>query len=130
MIRLPPRSTRTDTLFPYTTLFRSLEFGRGATGLLIDEHRRPRCEDGVFVTVDADLDPPRRGQRLQLPHREGAVEIALRPEDVGAEHVVQERRALRCRPERPPLPGAGFPPRREGGPLGADAHRLGPETPL
>src|SRR3546814_13362782 len=23
-IRLPPRSTRTDTLFPYTTLFRSL----------------------------------------------------------------------------------------------------------
>src|SRR3546814_7718675 len=30
MIRLPPRSTRTDTLFPYTTLFRShrdLAFG-------------------------------------------------------------------------------------------------------
>src|SRR3546814_8086379 len=25
MIRLPPRSTRTDTLFPYTTLFRSDE---------------------------------------------------------------------------------------------------------
>src|SRR3546814_4530907 len=24
MVRLPPRSTRTDTLFPYTTLFRSL----------------------------------------------------------------------------------------------------------
>src|SRR3546814_3211169 len=27
MIRRPPRSTRTDTLFPYTTLFRSV--GRG-----------------------------------------------------------------------------------------------------
>src|SRR3546814_14905405 len=27
MIRRPPRSTRTDTLFPYTTLFRSPEFG-------------------------------------------------------------------------------------------------------
>src|SRR3546814_419695 len=26
MIRLPPRSTRTDTLFPYTTLFRSTAF--------------------------------------------------------------------------------------------------------
>src|SRR3546814_6500584 len=25
MIRRPPRSTRTDTLFPYTTLFRSYE---------------------------------------------------------------------------------------------------------
>src|SRR3546814_3576661 len=29
MIRRPPRSTRTDTLFPYTTLFRS--YGMGTT---------------------------------------------------------------------------------------------------
>src|SRR3546814_4072128 len=29
MIRRPPRSTRTDTLFPYTTLFRSLRFTCG-----------------------------------------------------------------------------------------------------
>src|SRR3546814_10718275 len=28
MIRRPPRSTRTDTLFPYTTLFRSRKTGR------------------------------------------------------------------------------------------------------
>src|SRR3546814_5297005 len=28
MIRRPPRSTRTDTLFPYTTLFRSDRFAR------------------------------------------------------------------------------------------------------
>src|SRR3546814_19509302 len=27
MVRRPPRSTRTDTLFPYTTLFRSLTTG-------------------------------------------------------------------------------------------------------
>src|SRR3546814_3194915 len=33
MIRRPPRSTRTDTLFPYTTLFRSLR------------HQSHRCED-------------------------------------------------------------------------------------
>src|SRR3546814_3696647 len=31
MVRRPPRSTRTDTLFPYTTLFRSE--GRGLAGL-------------------------------------------------------------------------------------------------
>src|SRR3546814_16521401 len=31
MIRRPPRSTRTDTLFPYTTLFRSLKID--ATGM-------------------------------------------------------------------------------------------------
>src|SRR3546814_13073755 len=28
MIRRPPRSTRTDTLFPYTTLFRSISTGQ------------------------------------------------------------------------------------------------------
>src|SRR3546814_9154893 len=30
MIRRPPRSTRTDTLFPYTTLFRSVDATRAA----------------------------------------------------------------------------------------------------
>src|SRR3546814_13317800 len=29
MLRRPPRSTRTDTLFPYTTLFRSAAVSRG-----------------------------------------------------------------------------------------------------
>src|SRR3546814_12857071 len=33
MIRRPPRSTRTDTLFPYTTLFRSLNGKRPDTFL-------------------------------------------------------------------------------------------------
>src|SRR3546814_10547157 len=32
MIRRPPRSTRTDTLFPYTTLFRSRDRGRDQGG--------------------------------------------------------------------------------------------------
>src|SRR3546814_12143470 len=34
MIRRPPRSTRTDTLFPYTTLFRSREFVQKLPGLI------------------------------------------------------------------------------------------------
>src|SRR3546814_6129580 len=38
MIRRPPRSTRTDTLFPYTTLFRSLANAHAA---------RAWCRDGV-----------------------------------------------------------------------------------
>src|SRR3546814_4897130 len=33
MIRRPPRSTRTDTLFPYTTLFRSLPRGQRHPGI-------------------------------------------------------------------------------------------------
>src|SRR3546814_19572285 len=47
MIRLPPRSKLTDTLFPYTTLFRSQYFG-GA-------QRRKR----VFLVASGgdDLDP-------------------------------------------------------------------------
>src|SRR3546814_3312430 len=32
MTRIPPRSTRTDTLFPYATLFRSRGSGTGAEG--------------------------------------------------------------------------------------------------
>src|SRR3546814_7282309 len=38
MIRRPPRSTRTDTLFPYTTLFRST---RRAIERLAHDRRRP-----------------------------------------------------------------------------------------
>src|SRR3546814_4540767 len=44
MIRRPPRSTRTDTLFPYTTLFRSAGTGRGicASGRLAAIWHRAR----------------------------------------------------------------------------------------
>src|SRR3546814_4006919 len=37
MIRPPPRSTRTDTLFPYTTLVRSLGWGEQAPTLIMLE---------------------------------------------------------------------------------------------
>src|SRR3546814_7979286 len=53
MIRRPPRSTRTDTLFPYTTLFRSrfgprqrAQLSGTARALVADAHRLPsrrRC---------------------------------------------------------------------------------------
>src|SRR3546814_17909100 len=38
MIRLPPRATRTDTLFPYTTLFRSMAAQLGG-GVSPSDHR-------------------------------------------------------------------------------------------
>src|SRR3546814_1327932 len=41
MIRRPPRSTRTDTLFPYTTLFRSAGRTRG-DGRPVQGHGDPR----------------------------------------------------------------------------------------
>src|SRR3546814_3186417 len=54
MIRRPPRSTRTDTLFPYTTLFRS-------------QHDRYRCRADVAVFPEdrqdlARIDPHRLGE--------------------------------------------------------------------
>src|SRR3546814_12612737 len=61
MIRRPPRSTRTDTLFPYTTLFRSHVARRRATG---DRHLarrfRPRSHDG-------DDPPAGRAHPARLP---------------------------------------------------------------
>src|SRR3546814_16777988 len=43
MIRRPPRSTRTDTLFPYTTLFRSMQRRhRDAVAVSGRHHRRAR----------------------------------------------------------------------------------------
>src|SRR3546814_3867715 len=52
MIRRPPRSTRTDTLFPYTTLFRSSEHPEEAADLVryltsYDEQKR-RALEGSF----------------------------------------------------------------------------------
>src|SRR3546814_9309233 len=45
MIRRPPRSTRTDTLFPYTTLFRSSMHTLNELAIfrarLLREHRQP-----------------------------------------------------------------------------------------
>src|SRR3546814_16589816 len=44
MIRRPPRSTRTDTLFPYTTLFRSLRHVADAI-LVAEQGRHLAVED-------------------------------------------------------------------------------------
>src|SRR3546814_1566038 len=54
MIRRPPRSTRTDTLFPYTTLFRSplLPVERGSShGSLRHRAVSPRLNGGCDLLV-------------------------------------------------------------------------------
>src|SRR3546814_11231023 len=67
MIRRPPRSTRTDTLFPYTTLFRSPQPQRL-------QHREPTREaDGEGGEQDVERDrerelDPREDDRIEL-HR-------------------------------------------------------------
>src|SRR3546814_8339789 len=58
MIRRPPRSTRTDTLFPYTTLFRS---GGGTALAVFYEHRISYDVDIFLSNAEAvtDLSPAR-----------------------------------------------------------------------
>src|SRR3546814_20952681 len=50
MIRRPPRSTRTDTLFPYTTLFRSSN--KRWTSQTRGRHNRVRC---LFLLLVATI---------------------------------------------------------------------------
>src|SRR3546814_20203301 len=72
MIRRPPRSTRTDTLFPYTTLFRSRELSIRVTTEVESLCNQP-CEnhddDGADrrghdladqIVADTQIDPQRR----------------------------------------------------------------------
>src|SRR3546814_6166640 len=54
MIRRPPRSTRTDTLFPYTTLFRSLVIE--ANLIARQEIMALAGGDHVLVTIEPQLD--------------------------------------------------------------------------
>src|SRR3546814_18315688 len=93
MIRRPPRSTRTDTLFPYTTLFRSQslagcsrrdyrtgdEFSNarareeGGVRLLQDEaERRTRCvrpgDDRARLRGACASRPDRKSTRLNSGH--------------------------------------------------------------
>src|SRR3546814_5474952 len=55
MIRRPPRSTRTDTLFPYTTLFRSI---------FLD--RRGDRSDGEVAILDHRFDAVRQGESRDM----------------------------------------------------------------
>src|SRR3546814_7581652 len=95
MTRRPPRSTRTDTLVPYTTLFRSIDagFGRGHTGAGSTDrwhqkrsgqaHRpatrtRPPCQRPRaprHAAVGTDTDPAGSAAGLHLRSEEHTSEL-------------------------------------------------------
>src|SRR3546814_20017380 len=62
MIRRPPRSTRTDTLFPYTTLFRShlVEAHAGRAGAQHADDDLDRARDRATLD-EADAEQPEIG---------------------------------------------------------------------
>src|SRR3546814_9705556 len=56
MIRRPPRSTRTDTLFPYTTLFRSVRDARIEHGQIVARAMGREAPAGAAALhADGDL---------------------------------------------------------------------------
>src|SRR3546814_17813665 len=90
MIRRPPRSTRTDTLFPYTTLFRSVEQPADAT------------QDRAFTAVLAArlrrrgehaAGHARERQRLQ-PDRAGAGERGQEHAFAAEQHALDPAHGL------------------------------------
>src|SRR3546814_8374339 len=80
MIRRPPRSTRTDTLFPYTTLFRSfgLEAGNGSRLQfleLIDEEGRRLAADLRILLAAAPGDLGELEDKLAIRSEEHTSEL-------------------------------------------------------
>src|SRR3546814_19786197 len=71
MIRRPPTSTRTDTLFPYTTLFRSAEALEGSAAQELSVATRLDAESDAVEILVADSGhgiSPEDKDKLFLPH--------------------------------------------------------------
>src|SRR3546814_11779257 len=96
MIRRPPRSTRTDTLFPYTTLFRSRSdsaaTGTGADAGRDRRHHRRGPGNGEVAPALRDGQAARAAWRCRMNTG------TRHPDDRGA--LTPEERALADRPAR------------------------------
>src|SRR3546814_3975246 len=95
MIRRPPRSTRTDTLFPYTTLFRSE--GEGAD----------RGDQGGD-RLNLSSPPRRRGPPSALPFVAAQTSSGPRLRG-GDDHSVRSSHISLIRPKKPWLAGHSSP---------------------
>src|SRR3546814_5810888 len=81
MIRRPPRSTRTDTLFPYTTLFRSR--GRRRRRWLPHEPSRPKIRSSAgrhpdAATGEQDFGQENKGQNPRSEEHTSELQSLMR----------------------------------------------------
>src|SRR3546814_948383 len=83
MIRRPPRSTRTDTLFPYTTLFRSV-VGLSRRHLREQVGGRRRDDDQIGLA-----------RELDMPH----LDLVFEVEEAGVDLVLAQGRKRQRRHE-------------------------------
>src|SRR3546814_7449926 len=92
MIRRPPRSTRTDTLFPYTTLFRSVRrHAARAARRLVDHDPRVRQRDAHAGFA---------GGEQEAAHRRGLADADGADARANILHRVVDRHARRDDPAR------------------------------
>src|SRR3546814_7789067 len=77
MIRRPPRSTRTDTLFPYTTLFRSYS----------NESKHPGRPHVTIVLGDEGINVTIEAEPVVLVGNKRARGLKAARASVGADHV-------------------------------------------
>src|SRR3546814_18806196 len=105
MIRLPPIATRTDTLFPYTTLFRS-HAGDGPLAPRLDVEERPagaQLEVAVVVVDDlvAHVHVVLREARIELEDLEdGLHHVAVDGHDLAEPVAVDGAGAARSEGRR------------------------------
>src|SRR3546814_20353606 len=79
MIRRPPRSTRTDTLFPYTTLFRSIH-DPGADWVMIGHLQTNKAKEAARLVAEVrSLDRLALAQALdrRLQHEGRAIDVLV-----------------------------------------------------
>src|SRR3546814_2345546 len=80
MIRRPPRSTRTDTLFPYTTLFRSLsrrlDSGRSRRIFRCGHGHVGAARTGSVVTLLQDRQSPKSRSEEHTSELQSLVRIS------------------------------------------------------
>src|SRR3546814_14585069 len=92
MSRLPPRSTRTDTLFPYTTLFRSHAQGRGCQIDAVD--LRLGLVDEVVLVAQRERGPLVDRVGHAEAQAEGIARVDL-ADGLVVEGLVQDRKSTR-----------------------------------
>src|SRR3546814_14745071 len=100
MIRRPPRSTRTDTLFPYTTLFRSRGSARAETRTarmedVVTRHHESLTELGRMLGQESDTIS--RGLRQQVDAVRGLIGQAQDTLQSAGARVVAEIGRASCR---------------------------------